>query len=81
MNDTMEQAREGAEKIDDMLRKKQLSVYHDKSKYMVLGQESFKEKVKKDTETNPVKMHHAFLPNTFHLLYKTKILDSEGTRS
>ena len=42
--------------IDDMLRKKQLSVNYDKSKYMVLGQKSFKEKVKKDTETNPVKM-------------------------
>ena len=56
MNDTMEQAQEGAEKIDNMLRKKQLSVNYDKSKYMVLGQKSFKEKVKKDTETNPVKM-------------------------
>ena len=53
MKDTMEQARGGAEKIDDMLRKKQLSVNYDKSKYMVIGQKSFKEKVKKDTETNP----------------------------
>ena len=35
MNDTMEQARRGAKMFDDMLRKKQLSVNYEKSKYIL----------------------------------------------
>ena len=33
LNDTLEDARSGCEKIDDTLKRKQLSVNYDKSKY------------------------------------------------
>ena len=42
MNDNLEQARDGAERIDTMLAQKQLSVNYDKSKYLVMGSQKFK---------------------------------------
>ena len=42
MNDNLEQARDGAERIDTMLAQKQLSVNYDKSKYLVMGSKKTK---------------------------------------
>ena len=41
MNDTLEDARSGCEKIDDTLKRKQLSVNYDKSKYLLIGSQTF----------------------------------------
>ena len=56
MNDKVEQARDGCEKIDEVLKRKQLSVNYDKSKYMIIGNEKFRKEVKKDMENNPMMM-------------------------
>ena len=56
INDKLDQAREGCEKLDEMLKSKQLSVNYDKSKYIVLGTTKFRQSVLKDTKENPMKM-------------------------
>ena len=42
--------------IDTMLAQKQPSVNYDKSKYLVMGNKKFKNSVKLETDSNPVKM-------------------------
>ena len=59
MNDTLEQAREGCRMIDDTLRKKQLSVNYDKSKYLLIGSAKFRRetlKMLKELNEKPMNM-------------------------
>ena len=42
MNDNLEDARSGCDKIDDTLKRKQLSVNYDKSKYLLIGSQKFR---------------------------------------
>ena len=56
MCDTVEQARKGTQKIDEILKKKLLSVNYDKSKYLVLGKGKAKERMLKELKKWPMKM-------------------------
>ena len=54
MNDTLEDARSGCEKIDDTLKRKQLSVNYDKSKYLLIGSQKFRNDMLKTLKVDPV---------------------------
>ena len=56
MNDNTEQAREGCEKIDRTLKSKLLSANYDKSKFLVIGDDEFRQSTLEDLDKNPLKM-------------------------
>ena len=47
MNDRLENARSGCDKIDDTLKRKQLSVNYDKNKYLLIGSQKFRNEMLK----------------------------------
>ena len=56
MNSKLAEARQGCELIDNTLKRKQLSVNHDKSKYLIMGSKKFRKDTLKELETNPMTM-------------------------
>ena len=56
MNDRVEDARMGCELIDETLKRKQLSVNYDKSKFLVLGSKKFRKETLDELEQKPLKM-------------------------
>ena len=54
MNDKLEDARSGCDKIDDTLKRKQLSVNYDKSKYLLIGSHKFRNDMLKTLKANPM---------------------------
>ena len=54
MNDTLEQARLGCRLIDDTLRRKQLSVNYDNSKYLLIGSQKFRNEMIKTLKDDPM---------------------------
>ena len=44
------------DKIDDTLKMKQLSVNYDKSKYLIIGSQKFRNKMLKTLKVKPMKM-------------------------
>ena len=54
MNDNLEDARSGCDKIDDTLKRKQLSVNYDKSKYLLRGSQKFRNDMLKTLKNNPM---------------------------
>ena len=56
INDRLEDAWSGCDKIDDTLKRKQLSVYYDKSKYLLIGSQKFWNKSLKTLKEKPMNM-------------------------
>ena len=56
MNDTLEDARSGCRKIDDTLKRKQLSVNYKKSKYLLIGSQKFRNDMMKTLKADPRNM-------------------------
>jgi hypothetical protein len=56
MNDNLKQARVGCNKIHNTLMRKQLSVNHDKCKYLIVGPKKFRENTLKELEKEPMTM-------------------------
>ena len=56
MNDSLPQARIGCNKIDEILKRKQLSVNYDKSKYLIIGSEKYRKEVLKEVKDSPMMM-------------------------
>ena len=56
MNDNLGQARDACTKIDIMLKRKQLSVNYDKSKFLIFGKNKYRKKVLKNIEKDPMIM-------------------------
>ena len=54
MNDNLTQARIGCNIIDNILKRKQLSVNYDKSKYLIIGSKEYRSEVLKEIEKNPM---------------------------
>ena len=64
MNDNLGQARDACNKIDNMLKRKQLSVNYDKSKFLIIGNSKYKKKILKNIKKDPMIMggqeiHHS----------------------
>ena len=56
MNDNLAKAREGCVMLDNTLKRKQLSVNYDKSKFMLMGSKKFRADALKELNTNPMIM-------------------------
>ena len=56
MNDNLKQARIGCRKIDETLKRKQLSVNYDKSKFVIMGSEKYRKEVLSEIEKDPMMM-------------------------
>ena len=56
LNDNINQARDGCYKIHNTLMRKQLSVNHDKCKYLIVGPKKFREITLSDLERDPLNM-------------------------
>ena len=54
LNDNIGQARDGCNKIYNILIRKQLSVNHDKCKYRIVGPKKFRKDTLKELETQPM---------------------------
>ena len=56
MNDNLEKARAGCVMLDNTLKRKQLSVNYDKSKFMLMGSKKFRADALEELKTNPMLM-------------------------
>ena len=78
MNDGTESARKGAEQIDNVLKRKLLSVNYDKSKYLVFGTKKQKAQIDKELSNNPITMGGFPLSKTSSEAYLGDIISDQG---
>ena len=64
MSTTANQARDGCQRIDEMLKEKQLSVNYSKTKYIILGKGYSRSKIVKDFKKTPMKMGETIIENS-----------------
>ena len=78
MSNTVEQARNGSQKIDELLKQKLLSLNYDKSKYILLGNRKAKNRMKKELSKHPMKMGEETLENSIMEKYLGDIIHEKG---
>ena len=78
MSNTVEQARDGSQKIDELLKQKLLSLNYDKSKYILLGNRKAKNRMKKELRKQPMKMGEEILENSVMEKYLGDIIHEKG---
>ena len=64
MSNTLEQARNGSQKIDESLKQKLLSLNYNKNKYILLGNGKAKNRMRKELMKQPMKMGKEILGNS-----------------
>ena len=80
MNNGIEQAREGCKKIDNTLKGKLLSVNYDKSKYLLIGNNRFRKRIKKKLQNNPMKMGGEEIGHSTKEKYLGDIINEKGCK-
>ena len=80
MNDNLKQAREGCEKIDETLKRKQLSVNYDKSKFLVMGSKKFRKETLEEVSKNPMKMGGVIIGHSDKEKYLGDYIHENGCR-
>ena len=80
MNDNIDQAKEGCEKIERTLKSKLLSVNYDKSKYLIIGDEQFREDTLKQIEADPIEMGGIRILHSSQEKYLGDIIDERGCK-
>ena len=80
VNDTLEQARDGCEKIDETLKRKQLSVNYSKSKFLVMGSRKFRKETLEQTKVNPMKMGGVVIEHSEKEKYLGDYIHENGCR-
>ena len=78
MNDNLEQARRGCSKIDETLKRKQLSVNYDKSKFIVIGSDKYRKEVLKEIEESPMMMGNVKIGNSEKEKYLGDVIHEKG---
>ena len=78
MNDNINQARIGCQKIDEILKKKLLSVNHDKSKYVLIGNSRFRKSIAKKIAKKPIKMGGVTIEQSVKEKYLGDIIHQNG---
>ena len=81
MNDTLEQAREGCRLIDDTLRKKQVSVNYNKSKYLLIGSTKFRRETLKTLKEDPMNMGGVIIDHSEKEKYLGDWISEKGCRA
>ena len=80
LNDTLQQTREGCQKIDRTLQSKLLSLNYDKSKFLVIGTNRFRKKILKDVESNPIIMGSGIIEHSSQEKYLGDIISENGCK-
>ena len=80
MSSTVEQARNGCQKIDEMLKQKLLRANYDKSKYLILGRGNRKNKMIKELKETPLKMGDEILEKVVTEKYLGDIIHEKGCK-
>ena len=78
MNDNLTQARVGCSIIDNILKRKQLSVNYDKSKYLIIGSKEYRSEVLKEIEENPMMMGNVEIGHSEKEKYLGDIIHEKG---
>ena len=78
MSNTLEQARNGSQKIDELLKQKLLSLNYDKSKYILLSNGKAKNRMRKELIIQPMKMGEETLGNSVMEKYLGDIIHEKG---
>ena len=77
-NETLKQAREAALKIDEILKRKQLSANYDKSKFIVFGNKEQRKALKDEIKGDPIKMGNSSLSNSIQEKYLGDLIHENG---
>ena len=80
MCNTLEQARNGSQMIDELLKQKLLSVNYDKSKYLLLGNTKAKNRMRKELEKCPMKMGEEIIENSITEKYLGDMIHEKGCK-
>ena len=78
MNDELKHAREGCEEINETLLKKLLSVNYDKSKFVIIGNKAYKDKIMKELEKNPMMMGKVKIDRSVMEKYLGDLIHEKG---
>ena len=78
MSNTLEQARNGSQKIDELLKQKLLILNYDKSKYILLGNRKAKNRMRNELRKHPMKMGEETLENSIREKYLGDIIHEKG---
>ena len=80
MNDKLEDARAGCEKIDNTLKRKQLSVNYDKSKFLIMGNPKYRKDTLKAIKERPMNMGGIVIDNLEKEKYLRDIIHEKGCK-
>ena len=80
MCNTLEQARNGSQMIDELLKQKLLSVNYDKSKYLLLGNTKAKNRLRKELKKWPMKMGEEIIENSILEKYLGDMIHEKGCK-
>ena len=78
MNDNLSQARIGCSKIDETLKRKQLSVNYDKSKFVILGSDKYRKEILNQIEKEPMMMGNVVIGHSEKEKYLGDIIHEKG---
>ena len=80
LNSKLEEARLGCDLIDDILKRKQLAVNHDKSKYLIMGSKKFRQDTLQALEVEPMMMGGVKIDHATSEKYLGDIVSELGCR-
>ena len=78
LNDTLEEVREGCNKIDETLKGKLLSLNYDKSKFVIIGSAKERAEMEKILELDPIKMGNVKIDQTLMEKYLGDLIHQLG---
>ena len=80
MNDKLEDARAGCEKIDNTLKRKQLSVNYDKSKFLIMGNPKYRKDTLKEIKERPMNMGGVVIEHSEKEKYLGEMIHEKGCK-
>ena len=80
INDTLEDPRKGCKMLDSTLKRKLLSVNYDKSKFLVIGSNKYRNKILHDIEKAPMKMGGVEINHSEKEKYLGDVIHEKGCR-
>ena len=78
LNNKVDEAREACLLIDELLKRKQLSVNYDKSKFLTFGNKNQREELKSTIKQNPLKMGNSYMGNSIMEKYLGDFIHESG---
>ena len=80
VNDTLEQAKNGCELLDDTLKSKLLSANYSKSKFLVVGSKKFRKETMEELKSNPLTMSGVTIEHSDKEKYLGDMIHESGCK-